>query len=465
MTAKSKILFVAHNSVLSSSFGGVEAYINMLTKYLSSEYEVFWYVPYLGNDGVGVQLIGPDIKSVKKIILQTPFENWQLSNPEREGAFQKVLQDFDIGLVHFHHLAGHPPSLVRIAKEFGARTVFTFHDYFSLCHVSNLVNFEGQYCHPDSIPLSSCDTCLNKKYSILPGSQLIRREYWDALFQYLDGLIFNTQGSFELVSKIYPKVASHPNVAVLPVAIEEILRPQLPQKISDELRVAILGNLNHHKGADVIIEVIEQLAGENISFHFFGEIEESYEQKLAIMMGSQIYRYGSYSAGKLPEQLFSCDVSIHASICPETYGLSLSETWAAGLIPIASDMGALGERVMDGVNGIVFQATSPDSAKQLVEILHHLTKDRSLLEHLKVPLSILPIAWMRDHARHLSQFYKDTLTNQYKKPIALNVLKDSNIFPMVWASFPSYAVNIPERSSHSSRWINALKKRLNVLFR
>jgi glycosyltransferase involved in cell wall biosynthesis len=414
---------------------------------------------------VGVQLIGPDTKSVKKILLKTSFDNWQLSNSEREATFEKVLKDLDIELVHFHHLAGHPPSLVRIAKEIGARTVFTFHDYYSLCHVSNLVNFEGKYCHPDSIPLSSCDTCLNKKYSILPGSQLIRREYWDALFQYLDGLIFNTQGSFDLVSKIYPKVASHPNVAILPVAIEEIGRPQLPPKTSDELRVAILGNLNHHKGADVIIEAIEQLAGENISFHFFGEIEESYEQKLTKMVGFQIYRYGSYPAGKLPEQLFGCDVSIHASICPETYGLSLSETWAAGLIAIASDMGALGERVMDGVNGVVFQAASPNSAKQLSEILHQLTKDRSLLENLKVPLSILPIAWMRDHARQLSHFYKDTMTNQHKQPISLNVLKDSNIFPKVWALFPSYAVKLPEPSFHSSRWVKAFKKRLNALFR
>ena len=157
MIDKPKVLFVAHNSVLGSSFGGVEAYINTLTRYLKSEFDVYWYVPYRGNDGVGVQLIGPDKQSVKKIVLKTSFENWQLSNPEREDAFQKVLQDFDIGFVHFHHLAGHPPSLVRIAKEIGARTVFTFHDYFSLCHVSNVVNFEGKYCHPDSIPLSSCD--------------------------------------------------------------------------------------------------------------------------------------------------------------------------------------------------------------------------------------------------------------------------------------------------------------------
>ncbi|NQW57555.1 MAG: glycosyltransferase [Polynucleobacter sp.] len=434
MTTKPNILFVAHNSVLSSSFGGVEAYINTLSKYLKSEYDVYWYVPYIGDDGVGVQLIGPDTKSVKTILLKIPFENWQLSNPEREGAFQKALQDLDIGLVHFHHLAGHPPSLVRIAKEFGARTVFTFHDYFSLCHVSNLINFEGKYCHPDNIPLSSCDTCLNKKYSILPGSQLIRREYWDSLFKYLDGLIFNTQGGFDLVSKIYPEVATHPNVAILPVAIEEVVRPKLPPKTSDELRVAILGNLNHHKGADVIIEAIEQLAKENISFHFFGEIDSVYKEKLALSKNSQIFRYGKYPPGNLPEELFSCDISLHVSICPETYGLTLSEAWGAGLVPIVSDIGALGERVISGKNGIKVPV---NSGKDLSEAILKVSSNKSLISQLTASISALPIEGIAQHYRRISALYIKLIFNKSgeNKHQYMEISQSDRPILIEWATF------------------------------
>jgi glycosyltransferase involved in cell wall biosynthesis len=403
MTTKPKILFVAHNSVLSSSFGGVEAYMNTLCKYLKSDYDVYWYVPYLGDDGVGVQLIDPDKQSAKTILLKTAFENWQLSDPEREAAFAKVLQDLDIQLVHFHHLAGHPPSLVRVAKEIGARTVFTFHDYYSLCHVSNLINFEGKYCHPDSIPISSCDTCLNKKYSILPGSQLIRREYWDSLFKYLDGLIFNTRGGFDLVSKIYPEVASHPNVEILPVAIEEVVRPKLPPKTSDELKVAILGNLNHHKGADVIIEAIEQLAKENISFHFFGEIDSAYDEKLALSNNPQIFRYGKYPQGKLPRELFSCDVSLHASICPETYGLTLSEAWGAGLVPITSDIGALGERVIDGVNGLKVDV---GSSAALINAILRMQSGSNIRLGTDIKDLPMPISSMMEHLQQIMGYYQ-----------------------------------------------------------
>jgi glycosyltransferase involved in cell wall biosynthesis len=465
MTQKPKILFVAHNSVLSPSFGGVEAYINTLTKYLKNEYDVYWYVPYLGDDGVGVQLIGPDKQSIKKILFKTSFENWQLSCPEREEIFKNTLQELDIQLVHFHHLAGHPPSLVRVAKESDARTVFTFHDYYSLCHVSNLVNSEGKYCRPDKIPISACDTCLNNKYAILPGSQQIRREYWGELFKYIDGLIFNTQGGFDLVSKIYPEVASHPNVAILPVAIEEIIRPALPPKSGDELKVAILGNLNHHKGANVIIEAIEQLSGDNISFHFFGEIEKSYDDKLALSSNTKVYRYGRYPSGELPKELFLCDISLHASIWPETYVLALSEAWAAGLVPIVSDMGALGERVIDGINGIQFQANSSTSTKELASILRLLVIDRSLLDKIQISISDLSISWMSSHARQLNHFYQETLTNQLEQPIPRSTLQSTNTFPLVWALFPSHEEAGPAPSFDPLGWMRLLKKKFTIFFR
>jgi len=453
MTTKPKILFVAHNSVLSPSFGGVETYINTLTKYLKNEYVIYWYVPYHGDDGVGVQLIGPDKQSIKTILFKTSFENWQLGCPEREKSFVKVLQELDIELVHFHHLAGHPPSLIRAAKKAGAKTIFTFHDYYGLCHVSNLVNFEGKYCHPDSIPISSCDTCLNKKFSILSGSQLIRREYWDSLFKYLDGLIFNTKGGFDLVSKIYPEVASHPNVAILPVAIEEVVRPKLPPKTSDELRVAILGNLNYHKGADVIIEAIDQLAKENISFHFFGEIEDAYEKKLALSKNLQISLHGKYPQGKLPKELFLCDITLHVSICPETYGLTLSEAWAAGLVPIVSDIGALGERVSDGINGIKIAAGSSTALKNaIIKIAHY----HHLLTAIHTQDLSSLVSWADKHIIYLCEFYARIL--DVNKILRGDFTEDDTFDVKLpyWASFSKSSNKTP------ILFLSSLKKWMNL---
>ena len=456
MSYKPKILFVAHNSVHSPSFGGVEAYLNTLSQYISSDYEVYVYVPGIGEDQKYTFLYGPDGAIAQKISFESAFTNWQLTCPEREAAFVKILNELGIVLVHFHHLSGHPPSLVKTAKENDVRTIFTFHDFYGICHVSNLINFEGRYCQPDTLAPADCDTCLNKKYSIEGGSQQTRRQYWNNLFSEIDGLIFNTQGGFELVAKIYPNVANHANVAILPVAIEPIEIPKEQIRNSDELRVAILGHFVHHKGADVVVQAIEQLAGENISFHFFGEIDSAYEEKLKRSKNAQIFRYGKYPAGKLPSELFSCDVSLHVSICPETFGLALSEAWAAGLTPIASDIGAFGERVVDGVNGLKVEA---GSSIDLIGAMLRIKADRKLVKIINA--SGLPpfTAWIHEHASQVRVFYKKVLN------LVLKRSDPANIAPahlaedcLVWATFLN---PYPKEDSKIGKY---LKKAKNTFF-
>jgi glycosyltransferase involved in cell wall biosynthesis len=339
--------------------------------------------------------------------------------------------------VHFHHLAKQPPNLVNIAKDNGVATIFTIHDFYSICHISNLINFEGKYCQPDTLVPADCDICLNKKYGIEPGSQAIRRAYWNNLFSDIDGLIFNTQGGFDLAAKIYPNVANHLNVEILPVAIESIEIPKVEKRDSDELRVAILGNFVHHKGADVTLEVIQNLTGENISFHFFGEIEDIYEAKIKLSKNPNIYRYGKYPSGKLPIELFSCDVSLHASICPETYGLVLSESWAAGLVPIVSDIGALGERVINGVNGLkVKVGSSYDLSKTLLKILGN----KRSLDLLKLPTLSLPLSTYPYHAEKILDFYITTLKSLRSEKLVnfSKTISNSKIAPHQWVKIREY---------------------------
>ena len=452
MSDKPNILFVAHNSVYNTSFGGVEAYLNNVTKYLSDDFDVYWYVPGFGEDQNSIYLYGPDGCIPQKIVFDSAFTNWQLSCPKREAAFATVLQELKIRLVHFHHLAGQPPSLVKTAKDNGVATAFTFHDFYSICHVSNLINFEGKYCQPDTLAPADCDACLNKKYGIEPGSQVTRRAYWNNLFSDINGLIFNTQGGFELVAKIYPNVANHPNVKILPVAIESIEIPQVKKRDGDELKVAILGNFVHHKGADLILDAIKNLTSENISFHFFGEIEGVYEEKIKLSKNPNIYLYGKYPSGKLPLELFSCEVSLHVSICPETYGLSLSEAWAAGLIPIGSNIGALGERIIDGVNGVKVEV---GSSAALTKAILKFAIDKNLAKGLSEKVELLPNGWIGDHAKQLIIYYKRILVQLKRVQIhPIHHKTDSAKTPLFWASF-----NIPKQKNGSKirKYLQKLK--------
>ena len=430
MTNKQKILFVTHNSVNSLSFGGVDVYLNSLAKYISSNYEVYYYGPSVGGSGKGIYLLYLGNEVIKSIEFDTSFTNWQLSCPARDASFIKLLEEFDFSLVHFHHLAGHPPSIIHAAIKFDIPTVFTFHDFYSICHVSNLISYEDIYCQPDKISLADCDSCLGKKFSIMSGSQEIRRKYWHALFANIDGLIFNTQGGFDLVSKIYPNIAKHPNLVFLPVAIEKMSHPEIPRKNDKGLKVAIIGNFTHHKGADYVLEAIELLVNEDIYFHFFGEVDKIYLDKLKSSKFTNVFLHNKYPPGKLPNELFSCQLSLHASICPETYSLALSEAWAAGLVPIVSDIGALSERVSHNINGLKVKV---GSSEDLVKIIKSVNKDSKILDLNTQIISSLPISWMKWHSIEIVSFYKKILLNHKirdKKSLLTLDFKSSN-----WALF------------------------------
>jgi len=76
--------------------------------------------------------------------------------------------------------------------------------------------------------------------------------------------------------------------------------------------------------------------------------------------------HGTYQPGDVPRLAAQVDVAVIPSEYPETYSLVLSEMWQAGLPVLVSDLGALDERVQDGVNGRKFKAGEvADLAKSL----------------------------------------------------------------------------------------------------
>ncbi|NBO58388.1 MAG: glycosyltransferase, partial [Chitinophagia bacterium] len=80
----------------------------------------------------------------------------------------------------------------------------------------------------------------------------------------------------------------------------------------------------------------------------------------------QVHFHGHYTREYLSDFSSSIHLSIHASIWPETFCISLSEMWDLGVVPIASNIGALSERIRNGENGFL---VPPGDSQQLKE--HH----------------------------------------------------------------------------------------------
>jgi glycosyltransferase involved in cell wall biosynthesis len=257
-----------------------------------------------------------------------------------------------------------------------------------------------------------------------------------------DALIFNTHSSYDIASAVYPEIAQSDKTYILPVAINDLPknnsialqgRPILPP-----LKVAVLGNFCFHKGADLIVGAIEALQNDSIEFHIFGSIEERYMPILR--RHPNVILHGAYSPETVPIAAKECNTSLHVSICPETYSLTLSESWELGLVPIVSDIGALGERVSHGINGFKIP---PNSTDALIVMLRDLVSNPSKLSAInKQILADLPIAFLPEHIRQLLLIYKSVINNHHLLPSSYlsheeppQKIQSNNRINIEWASF------------------------------
>lgn len=66
----------------------------------------------------------------------------------------------------------------------------------------------------------------------------------------------------------------------------------------------------------------------------------------------------------------------------ETFGVGVAEAMAAGAVPVVSDLACFRDFVRDGVNGFVFDHTSPDAAVRLAGALERVLRDSALRARL-----------------------------------------------------------------------------------
>jgi hypothetical protein len=150
----------------------------------------------------------------------------------------------------------------------------------------------------------------------------------------------------------------------------------------------------------------------------------------------------------MPAALWDCHVSLHVSIWPETYCLTLSEASTIGLVPVVTDIGALGERVTEEVNGLKIEVGSVD---QLCASLRDLSTSPNILSKLQNPTIPVPCAQMTEHLNILHGIYDPLIKSNAKKPLdnlsAEQMIADTA--STYWASFPDQKPPSNSQSNHS----------------
>jgi glycosyltransferase involved in cell wall biosynthesis len=406
-TSVRRVLFIAHNVVSQGHFGGSEIYLDELLAGLPPSFE-----PYvLTHDprsrfGQVYHLLDRKLSCLRSYNLATPFDDTMLLSTDLERILQEVVAAWSIDIVHFNHLIGFPPSLVRFAKSLGCPVFFTIHDYYLACDSYTLLNERNIFCHTTFKNEDICNACTYKRRGFLPGSQAKRRRFMREMAADIDVFIAGSASSAKIIEGLMPGIDQ--KIILMPPAMPSPRSKPLPAGNSFTLKVAIPGNFAANKGASLALEIFSRTAGKlPIHFHIFGRIGDCWHEPLSKFIGRNVTVHGAYARGQLPDAFFECQVSLILSNWPETYCMVLSEVWAAGQLPIVSNFGALAERVRDGVDGFI---AHDNSAGGFLAILDTLTKSPDTINALRSNIPSRPYVGAEDYTLWLSQQYSQHLS-------------------------------------------------------
>lgn len=316
---------------------------------------------------------------------------------ERAAVLPRLLRSYGVALVHVRHLLGNGPELIEQAAAAGVPVVFSFHDFYTACPTIQLVDDQGRFCGGRCTPgEGDCPVARSWFPQGTPPLkhrhvQVHRQRMAEALRR-CDAWVTTSASARDLLRDLFPflgegdfRVIEHgralerDNLAVPP-------RPESPA------RVVCLGNLDRNKGAGLIEQIMAlDASARRFEFHFVGGLLPSFRPDLRGGICHGPYRREDLGAIL---RAIGPSFSLIASIWPETYCHTLTESWAAGIPVFASRLGATGERVaahgggwlLDPADaaswyaGMVRVLEQPDEyARALAEIRHMPLRDAATM--------------------------------------------------------------------------------------
>ena len=315
-------------------------------------------------------------------------------------------------VLHVHNLLNLTFDLPRLARERGAPSVATLHDYTLVCPSG------GQRVHVDEehvcteIDPERCSRCFEQSafYRQMAVAGLGRgrigrlgRALHDRLPGLARAIAVRVPGPPVTSGEISRRLARARNlfdeidwfVAPSDALAREYVRlglgperlevsdygfaPARPQRTprGGPLRIGFAGTLVWHKGAHVLLDAARRLTG-SFELRVYGDdnVFPHYSQRLRQMAAGLPIRFaGGFDRDELPRVFGGLDVLVVPSLWPENSPLVIHEAFTHGLAVVAARTGGIPGLVRDEVNGLLYDPFSPAG---LSAALQRLIDDRHL---------------------------------------------------------------------------------------
>lgn len=251
-----------------------------------------------------------------------------------------VARSAGVTRVHIHHLMGLDLDVRALIHDLAVPFDVMVHDYYAICPQVTLLPWSaGPYCGEPGP--AGCDACIAHRPSHGATDILSWRLLWAWQFHQADRVFAPSQDALDRLRRhgLGARARLLPNEPATPGPWP--LR--LPPRPGKRLRVAILGVLANHKGAQAVASVAMAANPEQLELQLIGDIEATFPDAARDRMTI----HGPYREGELPALLakYRPHVIWFPAAWPETYSFTLSAAIEAGLPIVASEIGAFPERL------------------------------------------------------------------------------------------------------------------------
>ena len=296
--------------------------------------------------------------------------------------FRELVERINPDVIHFHHyhrIGVESFRAARIAAP-NATISLTFHEMMAICLA------DGQMVKTRSRDLCSaaspieCNKCFP---DLRPEFMTLRADRLKAMLAECDNFIFPS----EFLAERYVDWGLEAEKCVVIPNGQINLAPQFDRRQHSRQvnRFGFFGQYIDNKGIDVILEALIILARQKripacgIELEINGGnrhyASPAYLEKITALRAEitrlgvgpiRIEEKGRYGRDQIAERMKAVDWVVVPSTWWEVFGLVASEAWMFGRPVIASDIGGLGERVRNGVNGYTFAARDANALAELI---------------------------------------------------------------------------------------------------
>ena len=326
-----RVLFVSH-----AYAGGVRRHIEDLVGLLGTAVEVLLLQPAAAS-----------WLSLRWLRAGEEFALWFHEDRDRDS-MEDLLRSIGIDRVHIHHVHGLPRWVLELPERLACPHDVTLHDFYPACPAYHLTLADGRYCGgaPD------CGHCLDGGPAQWPLAIPAWRAAFGELLASAARVIAPSRDAAERIARFFPGIAP----AVWPHPEEDAAAP-VPA-----MRVLVPGAIPPEKGLDVLEACVRDAAARALPLHFrvLGYTSRAIPSWPALPYSVA----GEYREGDLPALIAheGGDAIFFPAQCPETYSYTLTAAIASGLPIVATDLGALPERLAAHPRAAIVPWNAPPAA-------------------------------------------------------------------------------------------------------